>query len=104
MRAFIFPGQGSQAVGMGAVLAGASRAAKASAMIPIVLISHAYGADAPSGASERGSMYMPTPIIPLMASAVVIHPPSMSDLSCVPIACLPPWQSARPGLTARPKS
>jgi len=28
MRAFIFPGQGSQAVGMGAVLAGASRAAR----------------------------------------------------------------------------
>ena len=28
MRAFIFPGQGSQAVGMGAALAGASRAAK----------------------------------------------------------------------------
>jgi len=29
MRAFIFPGQGSQAVGMGAALAGASRAARA---------------------------------------------------------------------------
>ena len=28
MRAFIFPGQGSQAVGMGAALADASRAAK----------------------------------------------------------------------------
>src|SRR5881628_584256 len=28
MRAFIFPGQGSQAVGMGAALAGASRAAQ----------------------------------------------------------------------------
>src|SRR5690349_23562858 len=28
MRAFIFPGQGSQAVGMGAALAGASRSAK----------------------------------------------------------------------------
>src|SRR5438067_6173690 len=28
MRAFIFPGQGSQAVGMGAALAGASRAAR----------------------------------------------------------------------------
>src|SRR3954471_14243940 len=28
MRAFIFPGQGSQAVGMGVALAGASRAAR----------------------------------------------------------------------------
>ena len=28
MRAFIFPGQGSQSVGMGAALADASRAAK----------------------------------------------------------------------------
>src|SRR6476660_3613268 len=28
MRAFIFPGQGSQAVGMGAALAGSSRAAR----------------------------------------------------------------------------
>src|SRR5579859_5810013 len=28
MRAFIFPGQGSQAVGMGAALAGASRSAR----------------------------------------------------------------------------
>src|SRR5437763_15169512 len=28
MRAFLFPGQGSQAVGMGAALAGASRAAR----------------------------------------------------------------------------
>src|SRR3954464_5103657 len=28
MRAFIFPGQGSQAVGMGSALAGASRAAR----------------------------------------------------------------------------
>ena len=28
MRAFLFPGQGSQAVGMGSALAGASRAAR----------------------------------------------------------------------------